>query len=78
MISKSESHKWELPGEMTDYINHQFKCFIPEKDVEGNLLVLQPIPENVRDLRKLADFVKSIMGQSTQVPNQDAAMEKFQ
>ena len=28
------SHKWELPGEMADYVNHQFEFFIPEKDVE--------------------------------------------
>ena len=34
IISKAESHKWELPGEMPDYINHQFEHFIPEKDVE--------------------------------------------
>ena len=77
IISKSESHKWELPGEMADYINHQFECFIPEKDVEENLLVLL-VPENVRGVKKLDDFVKSIMGQSAQILNQDATMEKFQ
>ena len=63
---------------MADYVNHQFECFILEKDVEENLLVLQPVPENVRGIKKLEDFVKSIMGKSAQVPNQDAAMEKFQ
>ena len=78
IISKSESHKWELPGEMADYINHQFECFIPEKDVEENPLVLQLVPENVRGVKKLNDFVKSIMRQSAQALNQDAIMEKFQ
>ena len=78
IISKSESHKWELPGEMEDYVNHQFECFIPEKDVEENLLILQSVPENVRGVKKLDDFVKSIMGQSAQVLNQDATIEKFQ
>ena len=34
IIFKSESYKWELPGEMADYVNHQFEYFIPEKDVE--------------------------------------------
>ena len=33
IISKSESQKWELPGEIADYVSHQFECFIPEKDV---------------------------------------------
>ena len=75
IISKSESHKWELPGEMADYVNHQFECFIPEEDVKENL-VLQPVPENVRGVKKLNDFVKSIMGQSAQVLNQDTTMEK--
>ena len=58
MISKSESHKWELPGEMADYVNHQFECFIPEKDVEENLLVLQPVPENVRGVKSFLRFCK--------------------
>ena len=49
---------------MADYVNYQFECFIPEKDVEENLLVLQPVPENVRCVKKLSDIVKSIIGQS--------------
>ena len=52
IISKSESYKWELPGEIADYVNHQFECFIPEKDVEENLLELQPVPKNVRGVKK--------------------------
>ena len=27
-------HKCEHPGEMADYSNPQYKCYIPEKDVE--------------------------------------------
>ena len=72
------SHKWELPGEMADYANHQFKYLIPEKDVEENLLILQLVPKNIRGVKKLDDFVKSIMGQSAQVLNQDATMVKSQ
>ena len=64
IISKAESHKWELPGEMVDYVNHQFEYFIPETDVEENLLILQPVPEYVRGVKKLDDFVKSIMGRA--------------
>ena len=78
IISKAESRKWELPCEMADYVNHQFEYFIPEKDVEENLLIQQPVPENVRDVKKLDDFVKSVMGQSAQVLNQDATMKGFQ
>ena len=62
---------------MTDYVNHQLECFIPEKDVEENLLILQPVPENVRGVKKLGDFLKSILGQSAQVLNQDAIKTKF-
>ena len=49
---------------MTDYVNHQFECFILEKDVEENLLILQPVPKNVRGVKKLDNFVKSIMGRA--------------
>ena len=61
-----------------DYVNHQFECFIPEKDVEENLLILQLVPGNVRGIKKLDDFVKSIMEQSEQFLDQDTTMEKFQ
>ena len=64
MISKSESHKWELPGEMADDVNHQFQYFIPEKDVEEKLLILQPVHENARGVKQLDDFLKSIVWQS--------------
>ena len=63
---------------MADYVNHQFEYFIPEKDVIENLLILQLVPENVRGVKKLDNFVKSIMGQSAQVLNQDVIMEKIQ
>ena len=63
---------------MADYVNHQFKYLIPEKDVEESFLILQPVSENVRSVKKLDDFVKSIMGQSAQVLNQDATMGKSQ
>ena len=63
---------------MADYVNHQFESFISEKNVEVNLLIQQHVPENVRGVKKLGDFVKFIMKQSTQVLTQDATMEKFQ
>ena len=50
------------PGEMADYFNHQFECFIPEKDVEENLLILQSVSECVSGVKKLDGFVKSIFG----------------
>ena len=69
IISKTEIHKWELPAEMADYVNHQIEYFIPEKDSEINLLILQPVPENVRGVKKFDDFVKPIMEKSAQVLN---------
>ena len=36
---------------MTDYVNYLFECFLPEKDLEENLLILQPVPENVRGVK---------------------------
>ena len=58
------------------YVIHQFECFIPKKDVEENLLKLSLVTENVMDFKKSEKFQKSIMGQSTEVLNQDATMEK--
>ena len=49
-----------------------------KKNVEENLLILQPVTEIVKGVKKLDDFVKSIMKQSAQVLNHDATTEKFQ
>lgn len=38
---------------MTDYASPQFECFTPEKDAEENLVIIQPIPENVRSVKKI-------------------------
>ena len=69
IIFKAESHKWELPGEMADYVNHQFEYFIPEKDENENVRSgmrmsgrNENVPDNVRGVKKLDNFVKSIMG----------------
>ena len=43
-----------------------------------NLLILQPVPENVRGIKKLAAFVGTIMGQCAEFLNQGAIMEKLQ
>ena len=55
-----------------------FECFIQEKDVGEYLLILQPAPENIRGVKKLDDFAKSIITQSAQFLNQDTNIEKFQ
>ena len=63
---------------MADYVNQQFECFIPRKDVdvEVNLLMLKPVPENVRGVKKLNDFLKSVMGHRILISNEDTTMEK--
>ena len=63
---------------MVDYVNHLFEYFIPETDVKENHLILQPVPENVRDVKEFGYFVKPIIGQRAQVLNQDATTEKLQ
>ena len=47
---------------MVDYVNHLFEYFIPETDVKENHLILQPVPENVKDVKKFGYFVKPIIG----------------
>ena len=49
---------------MADYVNQQFECFIPRKDVdvEVNLLILKPVPENVRGVKKIERFSKLSYG----------------
>ena len=47
---------------MVDYVNHLFEYFIPKKDVKENHLILQPVPENVRGVKKFGYFVKPIIG----------------
>ena len=78
IISKSESHKWELAYKMADYVNHQSECFIAENNVGETFIILQPVRENERYVKKLENFVNFIMRQSAQVLDQNSTMEKFQ
>ena len=55
---------------MADHVNHHFKRSISEKDIEENILILQPLPENASGVKKLDHFVKSIMGQSARAKTQ--------
>ena len=62
IIFKAESHKWELPGEMADYVNHQFEYFIPEKDENENVRQERERTGQCQGRQKIRQFCKVYYG----------------
>ena len=55
---KAEKSKWKLPSDMADYANRQFEVYIPDKDIEENVLENHPVPSNIQEVKSVDDFLR--------------------
>ena len=44
VILKGEEFKWNLPSSIAEYANNHFSSYIPDKDIEEQLLTENPVP----------------------------------
>ena len=44
VILKGEEFKWNLPSSIAEYANNHFNSYIPDKDIEEQLLTENPVP----------------------------------
>lgn len=59
--SEAEGNAWELTEEMLQYVTEQFEIYIKEKDVKEEILDKNPIPKNMKKVRKLDFFLQKLM-----------------
>ena len=63
---------------MTDYTNRQFDMYIPDGDIEENVLQHHLVPSIILEVKAADNFLQSILMQSSAVLNQESSMERFQ
>ena len=67
----------ESPIEHGRYVNHHFKNYIPDKDINEKILTENSVPSNLQEVPVLDDFVKTLLVSQTVITT-DHEMEKFQ
>ena len=77
VLTKKEKNAWSLPTEMADYANLQFNTYVPEADLEEDILEESPIPTNFNEPKKLDDFMKPYLAETPAIFT-DNTYEKIQ
>ena len=54
---------WGMPSELASYINKGVEIFVPEKTLKENILVENPVPNNVSSPKSLDVFMKELLEQ---------------
>ena len=60
VILKGEEFKWNFPSSMAEYADNHFNSYIPDKDIEEQLLTENPVPSNLQQVKPLDDFIRSL------------------
>ena len=76
IVAKGDENMWELPKSMARYANSQFREYIPDKSIEETLLSGYPVPANIQKVKRLDDFLKTLISPSTSC--MDTVLEKTQ
>ena len=65
---------------MTNYANEQFHTYMKGADIKHQILLTNPIPENLNKAKKLDEFVKDILKEKHKQKDedQDATFEIIQ
>ena len=61
---------------MTEYVNHHFNAYIPDKNINEQLLTGNPIPLNLQQAKPLDDLIRLLLPSQT-ITTSDHQMERF-
>ena len=80
VISETDKYKYNLPTKMANYANEQFHSYVKDTDIKQQILLTNPIPENLNKAKKLDEFVKDILKEKHKQKDmdQDATFERIQ
>ena len=76
VILKGKEFKRNLPSSMAEYPNLHFNAYIPDKDVEEQLLTENPVSSNLQQVKPLDNFMRSLLPSQT-VTTSYHEMERF-
>ena len=60
-VPKHDAFKWDLPVNLPNYTNDHFNKSFPEKNLEEDILVENPIPLNLHPTRKMDEFMRDLI-----------------
>ena len=78
-ISQSQ-YEWTLSGDILSYILRQFHSFIPDAELEDNILKYNPIPSNVPPPAPLDEFLRGVLQKNHKYSQmqEDKLLQKLQ
>ena len=78
-LSQSQ-YEWSLPEDILSYILRQFHSFIPDAELEDNILKYNPIPSNVPPPAPLDDFLRGVLEENHKYlqMQEDKLLQKMQ
>ena len=78
--TQKDKNKWELPQELAHFYNKNSRAFINEKDLDELVKEEYPVPNNIRDIPKMDDFITSMWETTNKgyMPDKDKDFERIQ
>ena len=61
VIPEEDQYKYSLPLKIAKYINDHFATYMKDADIKKQILLQNPVPENVNKAKKLDEFVRDIL-----------------
>ena len=61
VISEEDQYKYSLPQKIATYINDHFSTYMKDPDIKKQVLLKNPVPNNVNKAKKLDEFVRDIL-----------------
>ena len=80
VISEADKYKYNLPAKIASYANEQFHSDVKDTDIKQQILLANPVPENLNKAQKFNEFVKDILKEKHKQNDvdQDATFERIQ
>jgi len=76
IIASKDQCKWSLPEDLASYCNEHLNSFFSKEDLEENILIENPIPDNVQGVQSLDEIVSMLL--SSNEKHLDASLLKIQ
>ena len=80
VISEADKYKHNLPTKMANYPNKQIDSYVKDADIKQQILLTNPLTENLNKAKKINEFVKDILKENYKHKDvdQNATFERIQ
>ena len=66
IVNQEDQFKWELSGTMAEHANDHLNVFIQEKDLKESILMTIPVPSNLKEVRRMDEFMAELLKEKQQ------------